>query len=558
MLTDFWGSIPKQDLSQSLRSLLGLAISTGLLDWIKIVFGLVSCTLPFDRSQEDLLQAWYQSAGLIIGDREAVFQYLDENYPIFSQTFHEEPQDWVLSLACRAGNGAVARRLLELGATMQYNALGRMHLSEAIISRNIAMVRLLMEHVDPQDLDGFLSFSQAILCAAWCGSVETLRLFLDHGQELPVTDGKPTLVHFAIDGGQFEVAQYLLSLGLEMPEDAASFFWLSNLERMPSVELLKLCLDNGARPSPRDKNNETPLIRIFKWISKYNPPFTSTSLSNPFISTSKEIEKWSESDFDVCLNMIKLLVSRGASFEEVTVLPQYLGYALGVTNTQMREYLLQQPLILNAREAANPYMLGIACRRCDVELARQMLDHNNVSATEGSLLQGYYRCPLELACVEEEAEYIQDRPKLLQLLIEHGGGEDGCRERAVAFLCRSKSIIDIPSMRVLLGVDNFNASAVCGTEPDDTLLHLACLSKNPIYVQILLEAGADVDAEDDLGYSPMDIALGAYSSSGPDANEVAIIKLLLAYGSYFQYEDLTEKHLQLIPELRELVEDYEE
>lgn len=189
---------------------------------------------------------------------------------------------------------------------------------------------------------------------------------------------------------------------------------------------------------------------------------------------------------------------------------------------------------------------------CDLRLAR-------ASATHQALDDGFRKewldqmSPLELACKRNQMTCREQRAAVVKLLLAHGGGQGPRTALALVELCQDDNDPgDVQFIRLLLETGN----AFVKTELDggETALHRACYNESVTYVNMMLEAGADVHAKDKSGQLPIDFAVSICEYTDLSPHTIAISRLLLAYGSTLGQVKLEAIHFELMPELRNFVE----
>lgn len=222
--------------------------------------------------------------------------------------------------------------------------------------------------------------------------------------------------------------------------------------------------------------------------------------------------------------MLKLLVSHGASFNEVVPYSYQVANVLCTTATPIKQFLLEQQVILNLMESQKQEMLRSACSNHHVELVQYFLDRG-ASATYEYLgrrtgLSSFEKTSaLEFACTQLKKTRREERSKVVKLLLAHGGGEGSRTALALAELCEHSDHGDVQSMRLLL--ETGHAFVEIDLYDGDTALHRACRSESVTYVKMMLEAGADVHAKDKSGLLPIDLALRLFDFTGLSSRAVA-------------------------------------
>jgi ankyrin repeat protein len=119
------------------------------------------------------------------------------------------------------------------------------------------MVELLLKYgADPNAAS---EGDRPLVCAAYEGSVEIVKLLVGHGADLePANGSKPLLV--AASRGKTDVIVYLIAKGAHVTAaDGSGYTALHRAARAGQVDAVRVLLASGADPASRDKWGRTPL-----------------------------------------------------------------------------------------------------------------------------------------------------------------------------------------------------------------------------------------------------------------------------------------------------------
>lgn len=269
------------------------------------------------------------------------------------------------------------------------------------------------------------------------------------------------------------------------------------------------------------------------------------------------------------IEMVLILLKHGAQIDSVNNTKDTpLCFAIGQGQTAVAKLLLDRGADPNGK--GNSPLSAAACEEGRSEIARILLErgaevgmalHNAANQGDADLVQlllahkvdrslrdDESRTPLHVAVMCSEDDRIQEYFKIVDLLLEHGysmddGSSGGGRVIHLA--------ANLPMLEHLLerGADVNTRTTNNGATP----LYLACAYKDVDRVRFLLDHGADANASDEDGGTPLHQVIAQ-----ADERSKAIVDLLLKHGSapdIFTHAQLgrTEKVLALLDEKPDLV-----
>lgn len=170
---------------------------------------------PISRRPDPLVRELTQAATR--GDVEAVRSALDRGAPIDAVDSHGL-RGTALEKASAGGHVAVVELLLARGARLTFDSGTGLYAAHgAGIGGHTEMLRILVAHADPDDLDAALS--SALVGAAHNGHTDTVKYLLEigvHVDAIPARPNMPTALETAVEAGHRELAILLLDHGAQV------------------------------------------------------------------------------------------------------------------------------------------------------------------------------------------------------------------------------------------------------------------------------------------------------------------------------------------------------
>ncbi|XP_071097328.1 uncharacterized protein [Haliotis cracherodii] len=411
-----------------------------------------------------------------------------------------------LNVACRRKNVEIVKLLLDKGADPSACDHEGGKCSYVVKKNQLAEFdkHLLDKGVDVQTIrDGYSPLSEA--CRS--KNVEIVKLLLDKGADPSTCDDRSySCLSIAKQEEHVEIVNLLLDKGANMEPGFGGHTPLSEAYRTKNVEIVKLLLDNGADPSACDDKGYSCLqIAIQKehvemvnfWLDKganMEPGFGGhTPLSEACRTKNVEI--------------VKLLLDKGAD-PSASDYERYSCLQIAIQNEHVELLKLLLDKGANVQTTDDGYSpLSEACRRKNVEIVKLLLDNG---ADPSAWDDKGYPC----LCVAIQKEHVE----MVNLLLDKGAnmepGFDG--HTPISEACRTKNV---EIVKLLL--DNGADPSACDDE-GDTCLYIATENEHVEMVKLLLDKGADVQTTGD-GYSPLNVACRR--------KNVEIVKLLLDNGA---------------------------
>ena len=413
---------------------------------------------------------------------------------------------------------------------------GGLHVAELLLERGV--------HVNTRREGDFTPLH----VACHFGKLEIVQLLLDHGADANAeTEGGLKVLH-QVSFGPYEcqedgvrVAELLLEHGAEVDtRDKDHWTPLHFASQYGKPEILRLLLDHGAEVNAETDNREKPLHLVS--YGEYKSQEAGVHLIQLLLERSADVNA-RRNDHQTPLHaasyfgnvgIVRLLLDHGADPEanadgDMGDKPlhkvssgEYRSQEDGVRVAQL---LLEHGADVNTRRDDHWTPLHAASYFGNVEIVRLLLDHgaDPEASAEGSMGDK----PLHKVSVGEYRSQ-EDGVRVAQLLLERGADVNTRRNDHQTPLHAASYFGNVEIVRLLLehGADSeANAEGDYGAKP---LHSLSCgkfeSQEDGVRVaELLLEHGADVNARRNDHHTPLHVA--SYLGN------VEIVRLLLAHGA---------------------------
>jgi len=441
-----------------------------------------------------------------------------------------------LHLASYYGGFKVARLLLNRGVNINvrdgkcqtplHKALTDLTNSGSVSDSFVDAVRFLLDHgADLEAEDN--NHSTPLHVISKHGNAKAAQLLLEHGARVGALDNDhSTPLHVASRHDNVEAARLLLEHGARV--DALDNDHLTPLHvasRRDNVAAAQLLLEHGARVDALDNDHSTPL----HFASKHGNPETARLLlehgadvhalddnhSTPLHFASK----------DGNAEAVRLLLEHGAdvhALDDNHSTP--LHFASKDGNAETVRLLLEHGADVHALDNNHATPLHFLSQHGDDGTARVMLEHHGaiVDARDDE-----DSTPLHVASECGNA-------KVARLLLEHGANihvrnkKDQTPQHLLSTTWSDKTLDDdIDTIRFFLG-HGVDVDAVDNNH--STLLHRASYNGAVEVVQLLLECGANINARNKEGHTPLHRVL-VELGDGARTSFFDTIQLLLDHGA---------------------------
>ena len=440
---------------------------------------------------------------------------------------HETP----LHLTSLAANLQSVRVLLSHGADVNakndqgHTPLHQVFQSPHYPGRRSGVVRVLLEHgteVDARDKNHEIPLH----LASRYRDLNSVRVLLDYGADVHATNSRgQTPLRQVSEPVDWEdgvcVAQLLVERGADVntrDEDHETPLHLAS--RKAEIDLVRMLLDNGANVNAINNQGQTPLHQVY--CSGYYP-WNYVEVTRLLVEHGADInvrDKDHETPLHLAsrtrnLGSVQVLLSHGANANAInnegqTPLHQvhYYEYNYPEDYVEVTRLLVEHGADVNVRDKDHKTPLHWASRKLNlgsVQVLQLLLSHGaNVNAINN---QG--QTPLHE--VFQNEGHLKERFDVAQLLVEHGA----------------------------------DVNARSGSTELQTPLHLASYCLELDLVRMLLNCGANVNAEDNRGRTPLHRVLEDedYHSCGDGLGAVQLLMERGANVNMLDHDNETPLHL---------------
>ena len=409
-----------------------------------------------------------------------------------------------LTLAAQNGNAAIVERLLDAGAHPDtVSGEGQTALMSAARNGNAATVRALLKRGAQVGLTESFRGQTALMFAAGEGNTDAVRLLLELGASLQDrSKGGFTPLLFAVRNNRPETVKVLLERGASVNDripDGTSALSLAILNA--DFDLAALLLDAGANPNAPDPRGHP--LHVVAWLHQPGaPPDFAMNGEDP---QPVPRPRGALSHLDI----VKKLLAKGAN-PNVTITWgdrrfNTGGLARNPPNLNIgRHYLTYEgatPFYLAARNGDEPMMRVLVAGGADPLKSNRF----GVTPLMAAACLDYYEG-------ETAGPFsgVPESQRLEAVKLAHTLGNDiNARTKFGDY-----TMVGTPEQTLLRYPDNIQDLLNLGTgDPrfaDMTALHGAVICNQPSIVTYLIEQGAEVNAKNRLGWTPLMIAGGLY------------------------------------------------
>ena len=409
-----------------------------------------------------------------------------------------------LTLAAQNGNAGLIERLLAAGANPDTtSAEGQTALMTAARNGSVAAVRALLQRGAQVGLTEAFRGQTALMFAAGEGNTNAARLLIESGARLDEhSKGGYTPLLFAVRNNRYETVEFLLAQGANVNDtipDGTSALSLAILNA--DFDLAAMLLDAGADPNVPDPRGHP--LHVVVWLHQPGaPPDFAMNGEDPQ-PVPRPRGKLTH------LDMAKKLLAKGADPNATITWGDRRfnsgGLARNPVNLNIgRHYLTYQgatPFYLAARNGDEPMMRVLAAGGADPTRSTRFGVTPLMAAACLDYYEGETAGPFSGVPESQRLAAVQ-----LALAL---GNKVNARTTFGEY-----TMIGTPEDTLLRYPDNFQELVDLGVgDPrfaDMTALHGAVICNQPSIVKYLIEQGAEVNAKNRLGWTPLMIAGGLY------------------------------------------------
>lgn len=402
-----------------------------------------------------------------------------------------------LMLACNKGNIEIIECLIAHGADLHAkNVAG----STPITFVDDPKVAELLKQKGI-DLDVVFRAGSPLMIAAYNGNLKMIDYLLRHGAKVNQRDHrKSTALMLACIGGRLEAVKKLVAAGAKVNDHNINYQTpLTAAALANNLPIVKYLLENKANPNVMHKKGGSPLLiavknnnlEMVKLLlahgAKVNLP-NKGGMTALYVATINNLSE-----------MIKLLLKHGAdpNIPDAENCLSPLMFAIAMDKPAAAKALLTSPVIKVNHKNRDGATALMACANKPVEYAELLLKHG----ADPNLQDNNGVCALLLAMREKNYD-------LMRLLLKNKADPD--------------LKVHQPNDKIAELLTKLNKDKN-GKELKTYIIFFAVIDKDLEVMKILLDNGAKVNVFDNIGFTPLDIAVqGKWTDR---------IKLLRQYGA---------------------------
>ncbi|KAL8876142.1 MAG: hypothetical protein Q9198_005608, partial [Flavoplaca austrocitrina] len=440
----------------------------------------------------------------------------------------EERENWTpLRYAALKGHVNLCRLLLENGANANTLSGGAPILVESVSEKNLKTVELLIENgaaVDAVDAEGWTALQKASMA----GHTDIVTYLLDHGANINHTDDfGHTSILLAAQSGFAKLVQLLIDRGADLHR-ATTDNWTPIHLSYHHPETSRVLMENGADAN-RTANDFTPLylaasenqVEVVKVLLSYNPDLEVRYETGYTVLGIAAVRGYTE--------VVRLLLEAGANVNQQFNCNNFALQYPVIDNTEdllrtLMEYhpdlslvdddgdsalhcigslttLAIAKLLVNGGsdlEIRNNEHMTPLCRAVMVENV-EIVKYLIAKKAELNIIGGKYGGPLHTACHLPSLEIVK-------ILVEAGANvnlvDPASAGTPLQSACRCWGLGDENEMQesiIHYLIDEAKADVTIVGGLQGCALNAACGWSTPKMVKLILEKGAKVNIEDEMG-----------------------------------------------------------
>jgi ankyrin repeat protein len=430
-----------------------------------------------------------------------------------------------LSLACENGNAALIERLLQAGVEPNSTSEeGQTALMTASLNGRVDAIKALLTHGAKVNATEPYKGQTALMWAAGEGNADAAALLVEFGADVKAkSKAGYTALLLAVLNNQTEAAKTLVKLGANIEDKAPDGTTALNMAAVNAYyDLASVLLDLGANPNAPDPRGST--LHTLVWLRKPGTSWEAAALASDPETVPRPTGKVT------ALELAKKLLDHGANPNvRVTWKEMPMTKGLGTTRNPPdinlgRHYLSfvgATPFYAAARNGDPAFMRLLADHGADPNINTEVGVTPLMAAAGLDYYEGETPGPLTGV---PEAERLAAVKLALEL-----GNKINARTHLGDY-----PMIGSPQFTLLtypLNMDDLLNLGVGDPRWDGmTALHGAVISNQPSIVQFMVDHGAELDATNRLGWTPLMMTKGIFMANSKKEFPVAaeILKKALA------------------------------
>jgi uncharacterized protein len=421
-----------------------------------------------------------------------------------------------MNLAATNGNPVIIERLLKAGVDPnEVSADGQSALMTAALNGRVDALQMLLKNGAKVNAVEPFKGQTAIMWAAGEGNASALDLLIEYGGDIKAkSQGGYTALLLAVLNNQPAVVDILLAHGANIEDKTPDGTTALNLAAVNGFfDLGVKLLDKGANPNAVDGRGSALFTTI--WLNKPGTSWEAAALGMDPDPVPRQSGRLSG------LQFAEALLKKGANVNaKITWKEMRMSKSLGTTRNPPninlgRHYLsfVGSTPYYNAARNGDPDMMRLLVKYgADPKIATAV----GVTPLMAAACLDYYEgeSPGPLTGVPEA-----QRLEAVKLALELGGDINAKTHFG------NYPMIGTTEQTLLTYPDNMNDLLDLGVGDPRwdgmTALHGAIISNQPSIVRYLVEKGADIEAKNRLGWTPMMITKGIFMANSKKEFPVA-------------------------------------